>query len=433
MLRPHSNNSNNGQDRNNLNNKNNNSPNNYPITTQENRKSQSRRSFEYPTSESNKRRKSSIINKNILESKSTHRYLPADYINCDKFELITIISRMLTSIVSINDSRTSLDVKYLNNSNLTRFHSRSPPQISIYTYLVRLCHYSSLENCVLIATVYYIDLLTIKYPSFALNSLTVHRFLLTATTIASKALCDSFCSNNHYAKVGGVNIIELNLLEVEFLKWVNYRVIPRDFNYDSLFDRRNSNSLMDDYYSKVIRFGISNAEKILSLYYEKMIGLVGGLDPSRPIIKVGHNDDQIYRLETIQSNNAEGKINIDNQNCNDNDAKEHTYSSSSSDTSSASSTDCEFDEMGNEKSNEEEEIEIDYEDSTGTPTILHNNQSNSNSNPNCKQLNMSNSTLSSSSNTTNTTTFNMNIVTGQTNNTSPSFISSPRITTYSPV
>lgn len=214
-----------------------------------------------------------------------------------------MIARMLSSIVSINDARTSLDVKYLNSESLTRFHSRTPPQISIYNYLLRLAHYSSLENCVLIATVYYIDLLTRKYPLFALNSLTVHRFLLTATTIASKALCDSFCSNSHYAKVGGVNIIELNLLEVEFLKWVKYRVVPRDFNYDSYCERKNSTGNIEVNMSNALKFGISTADKILTLYYEKMVGLVGGAGdanstPSTPeIIKVGHNDELVYVLE----------------------------------------------------------------------------------------------------------------------------------------
>jgi hypothetical protein len=234
---------------------------------------------------------------NIPQKLSSNcRILPSEYIKCDKVDLITIISRMLSSIVSINDSRTSLDVKYLSSQHLTRFHSRSPPQISIYNYLRRLAHYSSLENCVLIATVYYIDLLTMQYPTFALNSLTVHRFLLTATTIASKALCDSFCSNNHYAKVGGVNITELNLLEGEFLKWVNYRVVPRDFNYDSICERKNSMGNIELNLSNALKFGIASADKILDLYYVKMIGLCGGFQ-NNEFTQIGSNDNLIYTLE----------------------------------------------------------------------------------------------------------------------------------------
>lgn len=246
----------------------------------------------------------------IIQDTSFTKKLPLEYIKCEKSDLITIISRMLTSIVLINDSSTSLDIKYLNNEYLTRFHSRSPPQISIYNYLLRLSHYSSLENCVLIATVYYIDLLTQQYPSFALNSLTVHRFLLTATTIASKALCDSFCSNSHYAKVGGVNIIELNLLEVEFLKWVNYRVVPRDFNYDSICERKNSSTgNIEIMMNNSLKYGISTADKILDLYYEKMIGLVGVEfnDENGNVIPIGHNDGTMYLLD-MPSRNSVGSI-----------------------------------------------------------------------------------------------------------------------------
>jgi hypothetical protein len=291
----------------------------------------SRRSESSQSTRASKRRKSikrSIPSESNNVNLKNHKILPSEYIKCEKTDLLTIISRMLTSIVSINDSRTSLDVKYLNSENLTRFHSRSPPEISIYNYLLRLSHYSSLENCVLIATVYYIDLLTRKYSSFALNSLTVHRFLLTATTIASKALCDSFCSNNHYAKVGGVNVIELNLLEVEFLKWVNYRVVPRDFNYDSYCERKNSNGNLEIIMTNSLKFGISTADKILDLYYERMIGLVGvqnnntdnnhennnnnnnynnnneNKDNLNQSIMIGHNDNLTYQLQVISNANS---------------------------------------------------------------------------------------------------------------------------------
>lgn len=294
------------------------------------RKPQSRRSSYTQQARATKRRKSSTLQTEASDSNQI--VLPLEYIECDKMELITIISRMLSSIVSINDSRTSLDVHYLNSSTLTRFHSRSPPHISIYNYLVRLSHYSSLENCVLIATVYYIDLLTIKYPSFALNSLTVHRFLLTATTIASKALCDSFCSNSHYAKVGGVNIIELNLLEVEFLKWVNYRVIPRDFNYDSICERKNSAGAVEVNQVNSLKFGISTAEAILKLYYEKMISLVGGANTNteeKDIIHIGHKDDLVYRLEvpddSISNMSSSSSSSDDNENDEDDDIYDYEY------------------------------------------------------------------------------------------------------------
>lgn len=61
-------------------------------------------------------------------------------------------------------------------------------------------------------------------PLFTLSSLTCHRFIITSITVSSKALCDVFCTNNLYARVGGVNVTELNMLEREFLAMINWRL-----------------------------------------------------------------------------------------------------------------------------------------------------------------------------------------------------------------
>jgi hypothetical protein len=46
----------------------------------------------------------------------------------------------------------------------------------------------------------------------------VHRFLIAGVCAGSKAQCDVFCTNAHYAKVGGIKVQELNALEREFLR-----------------------------------------------------------------------------------------------------------------------------------------------------------------------------------------------------------------------
>jgi hypothetical protein len=74
--------------------------------------------------------------------------------------------------------------------------------------------------------VYYIDRLCALYPEFTINTLTVHRFLITAATVAAKGLSDSFWNNTTYARVGGVRVAELRLLELEFLYRVDWRIVP---------------------------------------------------------------------------------------------------------------------------------------------------------------------------------------------------------------
>ena len=61
-------------------------------------------------------------------------------------------------------------------------------------------------------------------PAFVLSSLTCHRFVIASVAVASKCLCDAFCSNSVYAKVGGIPVAELNVLEREFLRMIDWKL-----------------------------------------------------------------------------------------------------------------------------------------------------------------------------------------------------------------
>jgi hypothetical protein len=74
--------------------------------------------------------------------------------------------------------------------------------------------------------VFYIDRLCLLYPVFNMNSLTVHRFLIASATVAAKGLCDTFWTNNTYARIGGVTLKELALLELDFLQRMDWKIIP---------------------------------------------------------------------------------------------------------------------------------------------------------------------------------------------------------------
>lgn len=75
--------------------------------------------------------------------------------------------------------------------------------------------------------VFYVDKLCAMYPAFTISSLTVHRFLITSATVAAKGLSDSFWTNSLYARVGGVSVRELALLELEFLRRLDWRIVPK--------------------------------------------------------------------------------------------------------------------------------------------------------------------------------------------------------------
>jgi len=123
---------------------------------------------------------------------------------------------------------------------LTRFHSRTPPAISIQEYLKRIVRYTNVERSCLLITLHYIDQICTRLPHFTISSLTVHRFVISSITVSSKALCDAFCTNSHYARVGGIKLVELNVLEREFLEKIDWRLTC-------------TREMLQEYYTNLVR------------------------------------------------------------------------------------------------------------------------------------------------------------------------------------
>lgn len=146
--------------------------------------------------------------------------LPQKYEFCPVEHMVELIAHMLGELIATNDAIR------ISSGGLTRFHSRTPPGISVRDYLHRLARHATLTPPLLLAMVYYIDRLCALYQEFTINTLTVHRFLITAATVAAKGLSDSFWNNTTYARVGGVRVAELRLLELEFLYRVDWRIVP---------------------------------------------------------------------------------------------------------------------------------------------------------------------------------------------------------------
>ncbi|KAI1376187.1 cyclin-domain-containing protein [Hypoxylon crocopeplum] len=148
------------------------------------------------------------------------KVLPLKYEFCDVEDMVVLIANMLGELIETND------LIAMKSGQLTRFHSRTAPAISVLDYLQRLAKHATLTPPLLLSMVSYIDRLCEYYPDFTINTLTVHRFLITAATVAGKGLSDSFWNNSFYARVGGVKVAELKLLELEFLTRVDWRIVP---------------------------------------------------------------------------------------------------------------------------------------------------------------------------------------------------------------
>jgi hypothetical protein len=167
---------------------------------------------------------------NIPITLTMAKRMPTEYQAADIQDIITIVSRVLQEISFINDKIP------LTSSTITRFHSKTPPAISIHKYLTRIVQYTSLESACLLLLLIYIDRMCEKNPLFCISSLTVHRFIIACVTVSAKALCDSYCTNSHYAKVGGINPKELNTLELEFLFMIDFRLSASPENLQAYYE-----------------------------------------------------------------------------------------------------------------------------------------------------------------------------------------------------
>ncbi|GAA5811097.1 hypothetical protein MFLAVUS_004526 [Mucor flavus] len=133
--------------------------------------------------------------------------------------LVKIVADLLESIIETNDKLIITN----DASAVTHFHSRAVPNIGIYSYLTRILKFASFSNEVLLSLLVYFDRIAkLEKAKYAVNSLTVHRLLITSIVVASKFTSDVFYPNTRYAKVGGIPLYELNQLELEFLFLCNF-------------------------------------------------------------------------------------------------------------------------------------------------------------------------------------------------------------------
>ncbi|KDQ57695.1 hypothetical protein JAAARDRAFT_130759 [Jaapia argillacea MUCL 33604] len=195
--------------------------------------------------------------------------LPANFEDAGLDHLVLLISDMLGRLIAHNDQIP------LSPESLTRFHSRSAPNITILEYLRRIVKFTNVERSCLLLTLHYIDQICSRMPLFTLSSLTAHRFILASVAVSSKAFCDAFCTNNHYAKVGGISVAELNVLEREFLRIINWRLMcTRD--------------VLQEYYVNLVRTHSSGGFIIIGTQSASSISSDSDIDsaPSRPMSPV---------------------------------------------------------------------------------------------------------------------------------------------------
>jgi len=117
------------------------------------------------------------------------------------------------------------DMEKTSPSVITVFHAQAKPEINVLDYLVRINKYGNFSKSVGTVALIYIDRVMEKHPEIVLTSRTVHRLLIAATLVAAKFNDDIHLGNSAFAQIGGIRTMELNRLEVNFLKLCDFSLV----------------------------------------------------------------------------------------------------------------------------------------------------------------------------------------------------------------
>lgn len=117
------------------------------------------------------------------------------------------------------------------NRPVTRFHAVRAPLLSIHEYIQRIATYFRCSDECFVLALVYIDRIMKLHPEFTICNLNIHRLLVTSVMLSAKFFDDVYYSNAYYARVGGVRTLELNALEVLFLRLIKWRlhVLPMEY------------------------------------------------------------------------------------------------------------------------------------------------------------------------------------------------------------
>jgi hypothetical protein len=84
--------------------------------------------------------------------------------------LLNIVSDLLVAMLNTNDK--------IATTKLTYFHSRTVPNISIHSYLLRIHKFAPFGCEALLSMLIYFDRIS-KLSDFTINSFNIHRLLIT--------------------------------------------------------------------------------------------------------------------------------------------------------------------------------------------------------------------------------------------------------------
>ena len=150
--------------------------------------------------------------------------------------LLKKISDLLTGICDENKKEKNLFYK-----PLKVFYSLNIPLISIKDYLEHIYECTKINSSTLILILIYIDRIC-NINKIKLSYYIIHKLILGSMLIAIKYNEDVIFPYKDYAKIGGVSLSEIFILEYNFIIFINFNL----FITEELFNKYNDYLLSSD-------------------------------------------------------------------------------------------------------------------------------------------------------------------------------------------
>ncbi|CAL4886362.1 unnamed protein product [Urochloa decumbens] len=151
----------------------------------------------------------------------------------DMPRVVFALAGILERVAERNDAAAAADLSAAVAPAASAFRATTKPGISVRAYMARIARFAGCSPACYVVAYVYLDRLLRRGRRLALavDSYSVHRLLITAVLAAVKFMDDICYNNAYFAKVGGISLVEMNYLEVDFLFGVGFdlNVSPETF------------------------------------------------------------------------------------------------------------------------------------------------------------------------------------------------------------
>ena len=131
--------------------------------------------------------------------------------------IVELLGALLDKTIERND-------RLGRKSELEGFEVVKPCPLTASAYLKRIMKYGGCSPCCVVVGLMYLQRLKQKIPSVCLSSGNMQRLLLTSIMVAAKFLDDLYYSNKHWSQIGGLDLKEVNALELKLLFHLDFSV-----------------------------------------------------------------------------------------------------------------------------------------------------------------------------------------------------------------